>query len=60
MGKGLPRFFEQMKYTQSTLVGYGLKVPPGSYRLRLKAEPTYSSRTYFSRQEELTFNRSVE
>lgn len=60
MGKGLPRFFEQMKYTQSTLVGYGLKVPAGSYRLRLNAEPTYSSRTYFSRQEELTFNRSAE
>ncbi len=57
MGKGNPRFFEQMKYTQSVLAEYGKRVPPDAYRFRLTAEPTYSSRTYFTRVEERTFTR---
>jgi DNA-binding beta-propeller fold protein YncE len=60
MGKGLPRFFEQLKYTQSTLTEYAKKVPAGAYRFRLNAEPTYSSRTYFSRQADLGFMRQAE
>jgi DNA-binding beta-propeller fold protein YncE len=56
MGRGLPKFLKQMEYLQSPLTGYGQKVPPGTYRFRLTAEATYSSRTYFTRVEEGTFS----
>ena len=57
MGNAIPRFLEQMKYTPSSLAGYGKNLPPGTYKVRLIAEPTYSSRTYFERIEERTFTR---
>jgi DNA-binding beta-propeller fold protein YncE len=57
MGKGLPRFLDETKYTQSVLVEFGKKLPAGTYRFKVTAEPTYSSRTYFRRVEERTFSR---
>ena len=57
MGKGNVKFNEQMKYLPSTLAEYGGKLPPGTYRLKLIAEPTYSSRNYFERIEEKVFTR---
>jgi hypothetical protein len=55
MGRAIPSFFAQMKYVQSSLADYGKRTPAGLYHLRLIAEPTYSSRTYFERTEERVF-----
>jgi hypothetical protein len=57
MGRGIPRFLQKMNYTPSPLVGYGDKLPAGIFRLRIVAESTYSSRSYFERTEEKMFTR---
>ncbi len=50
------KFYQKEAYTASSLVRRGDSVPAGSYRLRLAAEPTYSSRSYFIREINLTLS----
>ncbi len=41
--------------TWSDIVTPGKRVPPGTYKIRINLEPTYSSRTHFIRVEEQIF-----
>jgi hypothetical protein len=56
MGKYHSTFFEKNGYTQSTITKPLESVPPGEYIIKITAEATYSSRTYFEKIKEKVFN----
>lgn len=55
MGKRDSEFYKENEYIQSKLCDPYKKLPKGEYRIRITAEPSYSSRTYFERIEEKNF-----
>ena len=55
MGKHHPTFFEKNGYTQSSVATPLESIPPGEYIIKITAEATYSSRTYFEKIKEKNF-----
>lgn len=49
------RYFRDKSFTRSVLAHGGTFIPNGTYRLYIRAEATYSSRTYFMRETEKFF-----
>ncbi len=56
MGKANVDFYEENEYIQSTICGTLKKLPEGEYKIKIIAEPSYSSRTYFETFEILSFS----
>lgn len=52
------KFYTENNYQQSTLCPVHQKLPEGNYFIKLVAEPTYSSRTFFKRIKEQNFTIS--
>jgi hypothetical protein len=55
MGSRLPDELQKAGIKLSTVTIPGKKVPQGTYRLKIRAEATYSSRTYFTKEVEKLF-----
>jgi DNA-binding beta-propeller fold protein YncE len=55
MGRRSQKFYTENNYRQSPLADWRQPCPPGTYRLRLQAEATYSSRTYYITEKMVDF-----